>query len=178
MKFAAKPLFLLLFALAACSSAGTPTSGPSPSASSTASPMASASPSYITAPAIDSSSTPPPSSAQASPAPAESPNFNCVPNNDNVHGTVLDAAGKPVADAEVKMTVTDSGLLEQCPSLTPTTVRTDSQGNYRFAKVIAQARTELTASKAGYASQTRIEVPTSRAGDDAINRYDFKLLAN
>lgn len=175
MKFASKSAFSLLFALSACSSAGTPATRPSPSASPSAMPSATPSPTYTTAPALDDSNTPPP---QTSPTPSGEPKLSCEASNNNVHGTVLDAAGKPVADAEIKLTVNDPEFQKQCPAISSMTVRTDSQGNYQFGGVVTGVISDLTASKAGYASQTRVEVPTSRAGDDAINRYDFKLVAN
>lgn len=158
---------LLLLTLSACSATVvTVQSSPSPTASTA---MASASPS----PSPVSTAM---ASASPSPSPAATPNPLCDPNaGENVHGRVLDASGKPVADAELSLKLTDPELLAACPGLTTQTTRSD--GTYTFsAGSIGGAKYDLTIAKKGYVSQSIVIVPIlSRAGD-SVNRFDFTLV--
>lgn len=121
----------------------------------------------------------PSASPSSSPTPSPSATLDpaCWPSaGEAVHGRVVDAAGKPVADAEITLTVTQAEYLKQCPLTTPQTVRSDSDGYYVFSEgAVGGVLNDITVVKAGYLSQTRIEIPIMNRIGESINRFDFTL---
>lgn len=167
---------VLMLMLTACSATITPAGKPSPSPSSST-PASSPTPSPTPTPAAPSA--PPSATPIPDTGPDMTPDMTCDRNaGETVHGRIVDAAGKPVADAEITLKVTETGFLSRCPASSLLSARSASDGNYSFAGgVIGAVRTELTVARAGYASQTIVIVPIlSRAGD-SINRFDFTLVA-
>lgn len=91
-----------------------------------------------------------------------------------VTGQVVDANGMPLAGAKVTLEAV------QKPSYFAKVLNTetDQNGNYTFFQVFSGLLLKIEASKSGYTSESKTEVPSSnKQGDPNVNRYTFVLKA-